>query len=65
MRAVTVDGRRDVAVTTRYLGATVGLHARWVVFDQQEVRRSVGLYSELFVVDRLFGDSDERDGPTP
>jgi len=56
MRAVTVDGHRDVAVTTRYLGATVGLRSRWVVFDQQEVRRSVGLYSELFVVDRLSGD---------
>lgn len=56
LRAVSRDGARDRHLITRYLGSTVGFAGNAVVFDQQELRRGVGLYSDLFVLDRRTGD---------
>jgi hypothetical protein len=39
-------------VTSRYLGSTSGVGPGHVYFDQQEVRRNAGLYSDLYVLDR-------------
>jgi hypothetical protein len=39
----------------RYLGSTVGIGNQAIVFDQQQVRRNVGLYSDLYVLDRNTG----------
>lgn len=36
----------------RYLGSTVGIGNQMIVFDQQELQRNVGLYSDLYVLDR-------------
>lgn len=52
LRRVGLAGDDDRRLATRYFGSTTGSHARFVVFDQQEIRRSVGLYSELLVLDR-------------
>lgn len=42
-------------LTDGYLGSTVGLSGRAVVFDRQEIRRNVGLYSELALFDGRTG----------
>lgn len=42
-------------LTTRYLGSTSAVDARTIVFDQQEIRRGVGLYSDLYAMDRRTG----------
>jgi hypothetical protein len=55
LRAVGSDGAGDRLLTTRYLGDTAGVSRRFVLFDQQELRRNVGLYSDLFVLDRQSG----------
>jgi hypothetical protein len=52
---VSLDGTNDHAVTTRYLGSTTGVSRDLLVFDQQEYRRSAGLYSDLYVLDRHTG----------
>jgi len=39
----------------RYLGSTVGIGSQMIVFDQQQVQRNVGLYSDLYVLDRSTG----------
>jgi hypothetical protein len=52
LRAVREDGTDDRLLTTRYLGDVVGINGRFILFDQQELRRNVGLYSDLFVFDR-------------
>ena len=41
---------------TRYLGSTTGVGRRVVYFDQQEVRRNVALYADLYSLDRTTGD---------
>lgn len=38
-----------------YVGSTAGVSGRAVVFDRQELRRNVGLYSELAVYDSWTG----------
>jgi WD40 repeat protein len=40
----------------RYLGSTVGIANGMIVFDQQQVHRNVGLYSDLYLLDRNSGD---------
>jgi hypothetical protein len=55
LNAVSTDGRHSRELTTRYLGSTSGVGHGVVVFDQQEYRRNVGLYSDLFVLDRTTG----------
>lgn len=56
LRTMDVDGRDDRRLSTRYQGSTVGVRRASIVFDQQEVRRNVGLYSDLYVLDRRTGD---------
>jgi hypothetical protein len=52
LRAIGTDGTGDRRLTTRYLGSTIGVGADTIVFDQQEITRTVGLYSDLFALDR-------------
>jgi WD40-like Beta Propeller Repeat len=54
--AATIDGTRITKLADRYLGSTVGVGPDFVVFDQQEVRRDAGLYSDLFLLDRRTDD---------
>lgn len=42
-------------LTTRYLGAAVAVDREVLVFDQQEIRRNSGTYSDLFVLHRASG----------
>jgi hypothetical protein len=55
LRAMTVEGTDDRELTTRYLGSTAGVHGTTIVFDQQELRRNVGQYSDLYALDRPTG----------
>lgn len=56
LRAVSETGANDHQLATRFLGSTVGVGDGFIVFDQQEVRRNVGVYSDLYVLDRRTGD---------
>ncbi len=51
LNVVSLDGSRPREITTRYLGSTSGVGRELIVFDQQEVQRVVGLYSDLYAVD--------------
>src|SRR5262245_18752666 len=42
-------------LTTRYLGSTSAIGDKAIYFDQQELRRNVGLYSDLYALDRQTG----------
>jgi hypothetical protein len=42
-------------VTTRFLGSTMGIGRHRLYFDQQEYRRNVGLYSDLYSLDLTTG----------
>lgn len=55
LRAVAIDGTAPRSLATRYLGATVSPTAGHLVFDQQEIRRNVGVYSDLYSLDRSSG----------
>lgn len=48
LRRIEQDGTNERRLTTRYLGSTLGVSAQMLVFDQQELTRSVGLYSDLY-----------------
>jgi hypothetical protein len=52
LRAIREDGTGDRVLTSRYLGDVAGISERFILFDQQELRRNVGVYSDLFVFDR-------------
>lgn len=56
LQAISVGGSSPRRLATRYLGSTAAVGGRFVVFDQQEIRRNVGLYSDLYVLDRSSGD---------
>jgi WD40-like Beta Propeller Repeat len=56
LNVVSLDGSRPREITTRYLGSASGVGRGIVVFDQQELRRSVGLYSDLYSVELETGD---------
>ena len=56
LNAVALDGSPPREITSRYLGSTSGISRKRVVFDQQELRRTVGLYSDLYSVDLESGD---------
>ena len=55
LNAVTLDGRPARRLATRYLGSTSGVSRDVVVFDQQELRRNVGLYGDLYLLERATG----------
>ena len=42
-------------LTTRYLGSTTGIGRDEIYFDQLELRRNVGLYSDLYAFSRADG----------
>jgi hypothetical protein len=42
-------------LVTRYLGATTAVGSSTIYFDQLEFRRSAGLYSDLYALDRRTG----------
>lgn len=50
------DGATPVRVTSRYLGSTVAATRDLVYFDQLEVRRNAGLYSDLYALERSTGE---------
>jgi hypothetical protein len=56
LKAVALDGTSARLLTERYLGATSAVTEAAVFFDQQELRRNVGLYSDLYRLDRASGD---------
>jgi Tol biopolymer transport system component len=52
---ITLDGSRPTAVTTRYLGSTTAIGRDRIYFDQQELRRNTGVYSDLYALERATG----------
>ncbi len=50
------DGSAPVRVTSRYLGSTTASTRDVVYFDQLELRRNTGLYSDLYALERATGD---------
>src|SRR5581483_2481866 len=52
---VTLRDPRPHRIATRYLGSTVAIGRDTVYFDQQEVRRNVGSYSDLYALTRSSG----------
>ena len=52
---VGLDGAKPRRVTTRYLGSTMAIGREVVYFDQMEIRRDVGLYSDLYEWSRATG----------
>ena len=47
--------RSPYRLATRYLGSTSAPGRDFIVFDQLELRRNAGLYSDLYVLDRRSG----------
>lgn len=52
---VNIDSGRSIRVANRYLGSTTAPGRNAVYFDQQELRRNVGLYSDLYRLERSTG----------
>jgi len=55
LRAISIDGASDRELAKRYLGSTVGRSSAVLLFDQQELRRDVGQYSDIYLFDRRSG----------
>ncbi len=55
LKAVPVSGGPPRTLATRYLGSTVAVTRDAVLFDQLELRRNVGLYADLYTLDRRTG----------
>jgi WD40-like Beta Propeller Repeat len=55
LEQLTLDGSAPRRLATRYLGSTIGVSTGSIVFDQQDLRRNVGLYSDLYALDRRTG----------
>lgn len=52
---VGLDGSAPRRIATRYLGSTTGIGRNAIYFDQLELRRNVGLYSDLYAFSRADG----------
>ncbi len=52
---IGIDGSAPRRLATRYLGSTTAIGRDVVYFDQMEIRRNVGLYSDLFEWSRETG----------
>ena len=50
-----LDGGTPEPLTRRYLGSTAGIGRETIYFDQVEVRRNTGLYSDLYALSRAGG----------
>jgi hypothetical protein len=59
LRSIRLDGSPSRQLTERYLGSTTGIGADVIVFDQQELRRNTGLYSDLYVLNRHTGKQQQ------
>lgn len=55
LRVTGADGTHDRTLALRNLGATAGVSAEAIVFDQQERHRNAGLYADLYILDRRTG----------
>ncbi len=55
LNEVAIDGSAPIPLTRRYLGSTSAVSARTIYFDQQELRRNVGVYSDIYAFDRESG----------
>src|SRR5262249_51407426 len=55
LNRVSLDGSRPREITRRYLGSTTAIGVFDLVFDQQEIRRNTGLYSDLYAWSRATG----------
>jgi hypothetical protein len=55
LNEVALDGSAPTPLTRRYLGSTSAVSARTIYFDQQELRRNVGVYSDIYAFDRDSG----------
>ena len=45
-----MDGAPPARITGRYLGSTTAIGRTHLYFDQQEFRRNVGVYSDLYAL---------------
>jgi hypothetical protein len=52
---LALDGSAPVRLTTRYLGSVAAADRNVIYFDQLELRRNTGLYSDLYALDRIGG----------
>jgi Tol biopolymer transport system component len=55
LNRVGSDGSKPTRVTTRYLGTTTAIGRDGLYFDQQDFRRNVGVYSDLYLLSRTSG----------
>lgn len=55
LNVTNLSGSAPRRLATRYLGSTTGITADTIYFDQQEVRRNTGVYSDLYALDRRSG----------
>jgi hypothetical protein len=56
LEVIGLDASSSRQIATRYLGSTASPAGSRIVFDQQEISRNVGLYSDLYVVERATGE---------
>lgn len=56
LKVIGATGGAARTLATRYLGGAVGVSRTHLIFDQRELHRNVGLFSDLFSVDRRTGD---------
>ena len=55
LNRIALDGSPPKQITRRYLGSTTAIGVDDLFFDQQEVRRNTGLYSDLYAWSRATG----------
>jgi len=55
LNRVPLDGSPPREITRRYLGSTTAIGRTDLLFDQQELRRNTGLYSDLYAWSRASG----------
>lgn len=55
LNRVEMDGAPPARITGRYLGSTTAIGRTHLYFDQQEFRRNVGVYSDLYALARADG----------
>ena len=55
LNRLALDGSAPTRLVRRYLGSTTAVGRGTIVFDQQDLRRNTGLYSDLYTFDRASG----------
>ena len=55
LNSVSLDGSAPRQLARRYLGSTTAPDAHTIYFDQHELRRNTGLYSDLYALDLKSG----------